>query len=1164
MGDSDVTTLTPIRIAAIYVGAGVVWVLASDYILAETIATRNLEGTVQTLKSVGFVFASGLLIFALSRRGQHQVRDRVQRLQESTDAIESLVDVSPQPVVHLDLDGRIRRWNDGATELFGWDESEVVGEQLPFVPDANREQFEQHLDRVAAGETIRNKEIVRQRKDGSEVALSLSAAPVRDHDGSVTSVMAVLVDIQEYKAREALLESLLTAGERIMNATAAEGVCGETIETTTAVIDIPFAGVWLADEDAERLRPASLSDSALTRFGDQSSVEPSENSVWTAFESNELQELEQALDDRPVFDADAVLGAGVAVPIPGHGVLVAASEQEADLDETDRRLLQLLGSFTEAALDRVDREQALANERQFIDTALDALWDIFVVIDADTGTFVRWNERLEEISTYDESSLGDASLADIIRDEDVDATVEAVSNAVETGASAVEVGITTPDGEVVQHEFRGRRLDLPSRDRPVVVAIGRDISEQRRLERALRENERRYRTLVEMSPLPIVVHADTEVAFANEAFRDLVDADVDSSLVGRPLTEFVRSEEVSTVEETARATQEGRVTPTKKRYHVESGGGGVRHVETTSRPIAYEGRAAVLTIVEDITDRVRHEERLRTLHAITRELMGAESVLETMTEAAQAGSTLLELPDAVVFRYDESAGQLVPAIAAEGSEEYITELGSVDRGEYTPVWDAFVTGEPKRFSGKSDALPFEDGVLLPLKMYGVLVVGSTESAPVDDQTMELAEILRRNLESTLDRLDREATLQERDRELARRNEELEQLTQLDGIIRSVNQALITATTREDIEGAVCTNLADAAAFSGVWIGERTRSTTPVTPVTGEGFDLDAVEPGETSDDDPIQALTATAMESGEVVVAEDIVEDPAWASRRRHALDTGYRVVAAVPIPIHGDVERVLVLHSGEPDLFTDRSTEVFEELGKIIGNALETVGGRHSIHAEEYTRITVDIDDSDWLFGRLVDETGGRFTLRGAIPTEDAVQLFLTSSVSPARVEAAVDSVPGVTYLQPADPEDTDDTDSVIVLQASIPVFDEVAALGGSVRDLEAGADEIVMTVDVPTGVQVRDVVDAITSVVDRVELLTREEQVTTVQPPETTFAALEAACTERQLEALRAAYYGGYYEWPREATNESLAATLGISSATYQSHRRTAERKLVETVFE
>lgn len=1160
MDVSDVPILTPTRIGAIYIGIGIVWVLASDYLLVTVAAAPEMEGTVQTVKSVGFVMASGALIYGLTRRGQSQVRAQARELEESTDAIESLVELSPQPVVQLDLDGRVRRWNDAATDLFGWEESEVVGEPLPIVQDDDRSEYHTHLERVGDGTTIQNKEVTRKRKDGSTVPVSLSATPLRDHTGTVTSVMAVLVDIEEYKAREALLESLIAAGEQIMEATTPTAVCSETIDTATQALDIPLVGIWLIDDEETTLQPRGLSDAAAQSVDEQPTYTVETSAVGTVFESGNSLVIES--EDDIATDIDLSPG-DVIIPIPGHGVMIAGAGDQELVEDTDRRMLELLASFTGGALDRVHREQELASERQFIDTALDALWDIFVVVDADTGEFIRWNDRLAAISQYEGETLDQATLSDIIREEDVDATRQAVSDAAETGASVVEVGITNPDGDIIEHEFRSRRLDLPNRDRPLVVAIGRDISEQRRLERALRENERRYRTLVEMSPLPIVVHRDTTISYGNEAFRDIVDADINADLVDRSLTDFVAAEDVSTLEATAKATQEGRATPTKNRYQLRTEDGTVRHVDTTSRPIAYEGDAAVLTIVEDITDKVRHEEQLRSLHAITRDLLGAESVLETMTEAAQAGSTLLEFPDAVVFKYDETAGQLVPSIAAEGSEEYITELGSVSRGEYTPVWDAFVTGESQRLTEASEALPFTDGVLLPIGMYGVLVAGSTTSTPVDDRTMELAEILRRNLEATFDRLDREATLQERDRELARRNEELERLTQLESVVRGVNQALITATTREDIEQAVCSKLAESAAFTGVWIGERTRPSQPVTPVAGEGFELDAVATTEESDD-PLHGVIGEAMDTGGLVVAHDIVENPAWSSRRRHALDSGYRTVAAIPIPVHDDIDRILVVHSTDQALFTEGSRAVFEELGQIIGNALETVGGRQAIHADEFTRTTIEIGDPSFLFNRLATETGGQVTLRGAIPSDDGVQLFLSTDASAEAIRDAVDDVAGVTYLQPTDAADSADGDTLVVLNAAVPVFDELAALGCAVQDVETDGSVTRLTIDIPAGVKVREVFAAITSVVEPVELLSREERVTTVQPPETTLAALEAACTQRQLEALRAAYYGGYYEWPRQATNENLADTLGISSATYQSHRRTAERKLVETVLD
>ena len=61
-----------------------------------------------------------------------------------------------------------------------------------------------------------------------------------------------------------------------------------------------------------------------------------------------------------------------------------------------------------------------------------------------------------------------------------------------------------------------------------------------------------------------------------------------------------------------------------------------------------------------------------------------------------------------------------------------------------------------------------------------------------------------------------------------------------------------------------------------------------------------------------------------------------------------------------------------------------------------------------------------------------------------------------------------------------------------------------------------------------------------------------------------LEERLTDRQLEVLQAAYEAGYYERPREATGEDIAATLDISVATFSQHIRVAERRLLAILFE
>jgi signal transduction histidine kinase len=79
---------------------------------------------------------------------------------------------------------------------------------MPMAPASKRAESEELFERVRAGESVNDFETVRQRKDGSLVAVSIAAAPVRDGFGRVVSNMVAYTDITERKAQEAEVHRL--------------------------------------------------------------------------------------------------------------------------------------------------------------------------------------------------------------------------------------------------------------------------------------------------------------------------------------------------------------------------------------------------------------------------------------------------------------------------------------------------------------------------------------------------------------------------------------------------------------------------------------------------------------------------------------------------------------------------------------------------------------------------------------------------------------------------------------------------------------------------------------------------------------------------------------------------------------------------------------------
>lgn len=125
----------------------------------------------------------------------------------SEAALRAIVQNSPLPIYALDRRGRVQLWSRACEELFGWSESEVVGQRAPFVDDEQISDFEAILERAFSGEIVRGHEVARRRKDGSAVEASISAAPIRDKTDRVVTVMCVISDVTDRRKAERALRA---------------------------------------------------------------------------------------------------------------------------------------------------------------------------------------------------------------------------------------------------------------------------------------------------------------------------------------------------------------------------------------------------------------------------------------------------------------------------------------------------------------------------------------------------------------------------------------------------------------------------------------------------------------------------------------------------------------------------------------------------------------------------------------------------------------------------------------------------------------------------------------------------------------------------------------------------------------------------------------------
>ena len=142
---------------------------------------------------------------ALERRAR-EAHDAADEIRQAKDTLAAVIDASPVAIVCCDLDRKTMLWNRTAEEMFGFSAEEVIGLRSRLTPADAAAQSRGLFERAARGETIRNLEGSRLRKDGTTVQVRVAAAPMYNLDGTVRGVARAYEDITDSKrAQEQLI-----------------------------------------------------------------------------------------------------------------------------------------------------------------------------------------------------------------------------------------------------------------------------------------------------------------------------------------------------------------------------------------------------------------------------------------------------------------------------------------------------------------------------------------------------------------------------------------------------------------------------------------------------------------------------------------------------------------------------------------------------------------------------------------------------------------------------------------------------------------------------------------------------------------------------------------------------------------------------------------------
>jgi|AntDeeMinimDraft_4_1070355.scaffolds.fasta_scaffold00317_11 predicted DNA binding protein/GAF domain-containing protein len=556
----------------------------------------------------------------------------------------------------------------------------------------------------------------------------------------------------------------------------------------------------------------------------------------------------------------------------------------------------------------------------------------------------------------------------------------------------------------------------------------------------------------------------------------------------------------------------------------------------------------------------RSPETITQLQAISRDLMQApsrESIAGVVTRAVE---TVLDYDMSVVRLYDREEGVLEPISSSENAVERMGERPTYSLDEGLPG-KVFASGEPavyddvKALDDDFDRGPVRASMFFPIGVHGTLSIGATTSGAFDEVDRTMSALLATNAAAACNRARREREVREARHRIATI------LDRIEGVVQDTVEVLVEAHTREEVELGVCTQLAAAEPYVFAWLARPdVRGEALVAHEwTGEANLYVADESVPMDGDSP--GAVAYRTGTSQVVDARALAE--AGSGWLRTAHEASVESVMAIPLEYTDASYGVLYVCAGREDAFDGREQVVLESLGRAVANTINAFESGRILSADRVIELEFAVEDHDLLFSRLSATTGAQITSTGTVTQEDgSLRIYFTTTG--ADSDDVMDALQDDGAITAASRVAEYEGEALFDVTVDGSLVETLVDLGAVPKRIESEHGVVRYTIELPYEAEARDVFGLVDERYDNTDLVGYHEHERPVHTQQEFRAALFDRFTDRQETALRTAFLGGFFDWPREVDGDELAEGMDISRPTYHQHLRAAQQKVFQELFD
>jgi len=455
----------PIILAAVWWKRKGLWVpffLAGILLFFDWINPSRTDPWIEDFfRSIVFISVSIITVFLSERIEKSTIL-----LQTSEEQFRTVVESAVEGIITTDVSGRVVFVNESFLNIFGYLKDELIGQSIKkIMPPKYSEKHDKMFAQFKDSENRhleKTFEMMGTRKDGTEFAFEISVTIWEVNDEQfITSILRDITNRKEAEKTQAILSAIVEHSE--------EAIIGKDLEGN--IIS------WNAG--AEKV------------YGYKSN-EVLGKSVSILFlpGSDELRQILETVRN------GEVIGHYETKRVTKQGTTLDVSLVISPIKDVDGEIIGASSIARDITYEKI-AEKALAKSEAQLSLLTANMADI-VSQSSVEGAYIYVSPSVKSVLGYEPLEMIGKSMFDFIHPDDVEYVSSMMQNAVSKCVTkSAQYRYRNADGSYIWIETLG--TPLLGREGEIIgyVCNSRDITQQKRMEDALRESEEKYRSIIE-------------------------------------------------------------------------------------------------------------------------------------------------------------------------------------------------------------------------------------------------------------------------------------------------------------------------------------------------------------------------------------------------------------------------------------------------------------------------------------------------------------------------------------------------------------------------------------------------------------------------------------------------------------------------------------------